>query len=328
MTSVLTKFKNPPKLFKARLAAPPAKKPLSSDGFRPTSASTLDLMDPSQMLRKAQENGGRKGLQLASKGLALMGAFSALVGLAGCGAPPAPQAVETVSQVQTPETTSDLAAEQIQEASFSEGRTLLLDRSERVRSGQFNPDPAMASETRGQRQVYEESYIADLLDRDLTQISDGSPAFTATGADETQSSKLYFDADLNPAEWGGGTLKSENFLTRPTRMMGRGSGISDNVTQHQLSCIYNLDEAATIDGVQLEPGMYRLITLEPSSNVATPSMHRGVCPGHRLVQGDSGFSGDYKPVQTSPDGEQLHVNTEDIVQIWTLTEAEATQYAS
>lgn len=291
----------------------------------------LGLMDPALMAKKAKATPKREGLQMGAKALALFGAFSAIVGLAGCGSPPPAPKTETVTkttEAQAPaEAATEVTAAEIKrEAPFSEGRELLLNRSERVTAGQFNPDPSMATEIRGKRAVYEESYIATLVDRDVTQVPEGAPRFTAVGADESQSSKLYFNGELQPAEWGGGTVKSGNFATRPTRMNGRGAGISDKITQHQLSCVYNLEEAATIDGVQLEPGMYRLITLAPSSNVATRAMDRGVCPGHRLESTGSGISGDYQPVQTNKDGEQLYVNADDIVQIWTLTAQEAAQY--
>ena len=109
-------------------------------------------------------------------------------------------------------------------------------------------------------------------------------------------------------------------------MNGRGAGIRDEVSQYHLSCVYRLENEATIDGVKLEPGVYRLISMEPASRVATQSMQRGVCPGHRLKPSGSGISGDYVPTQQSKDGEALHVNPDDILQIWSLNAEEAARY--
>jgi hypothetical protein len=109
-------------------------------------------------------------------------------------------------------------------------------------------------------------------------------------------------------------------------MNGRGAGLRDEISQYQLSCIYRLEQAATLDGVDLDAGLYRLVVLEPTSNVATPSMQKGVCPGHRLEASGSGFAGDFVPKQESPEGEQLKVNPDDIVQIWSLTAEEAAEY--
>lgn len=278
------------------------------------------------------------GKQVGAIALGVVGTFGVLVGIAANsgGAPPQPAPAEVVTEITQPASVSEALQTETpvapvqrvvqSEPSFSEGRELLVDRSHLVRSDRFAPDPSQAVEVRGNRPVYEESYISSLLDRDLTEVPTDGPSFTAVGADQGQSSKLYFDGDLNPADWGGGTIKTGDFFTRPSRMNGRGAGIMDGITQHQLSCIYRLEQDATVDGVNLEAGLYRLVVMEPSSNVATNHMQRGVCPGHRLETTGSGISGDYRPTQYSPSGDQLRVNHNDIVQIWSLTAKEQASF--
>ena len=327
-------------------STPPARTATASsdpvDTFQPSSEEAREIRhQPNWAPARTEANRAKlSGFQVAAMGLGTLVAFGGLIGVATSGGgnpspPPAP-AVEkeaapvATEQSQTPEV--DLAATETKQAEpevekkFSDGRTLLLDRSDRVHSGQFNPDPAQAVDFRANRPVFEESYISSLLDRDLTTVPEGSPRFTAAGVDKNQGSKIYFDSDMQEVGFGYGTMKTGDFMTRPTRMKGRGSGIRDEISQYHLSCVYRLEEAATIDGVKLDAGVYRLITMEPASRVATPSMQRGVCPGHSLKPSGSGISGDYVPTQQSKEGENLHVNPSDIVQIWSLTAEEAANY--
>lgn len=282
--------------------------------------------------RSAETRAKLSGGQVALLGLGTLAAFGGVVGAfvsSTAPTPPSAPQTENVPQIQTPTAPAEIElarTETVQEKKFSDSRTLLLDRSDRVHANQFAPDRSMASEVRGNTPVYEESYIAGLVNRDLTSVPEGAPRFTALDVDPNQGSKIYFDSHLNSVDYGYGSIKSEKFFTRPTRMNGRGSGITDEITQYHLSCIYRLEEPTTIDGVQLDAGVYRLVTLAPASRVATPSMQRSVCPGHTLLPTGSGIAGDYMPSQQNKSGEALRVNPDDIVQVWTLTPEEAVKY--
>ena len=283
---------------------------------------------------EAKMTGFQKTALILGSMAALAGTLGAAVGLSG---PPssrptpavevhkeAPQQVEAQKEI-------DLAApvaatQEVKQAPrFEDGRELLVSRPHLVKADQFAPDPSQAIAQRGTRISYDEAYIDSLVSRNLTEVPEGQPSFTADGVDPGQRSKLYFDGDLQPTEWGYGAIKTGNFFTRPSRMKS-GNGLQDEITQHQISAVYRLESQAEMDGVTLEPGLYRLITLEASSRVATPSMHRSVAPGHRLVPSGSGFQNDFKPVQTDEAGRPLKVNPDDIVQVWTLTPEEAAQY--
>lgn len=334
MSSITTV--KPQSLSFQRHASPPsAPRPRgSADEFVPSTFSQPTTYSASWApAARAETRAQMSGLQVGALALGVLAAFGGIIGVATSGGtptPPAPSPVQlersTTTQSSTPVELAKPAQEVQEQPSFSEGRSLLVDRSAKVRSGQFNPDPAQATEMRGSRPLFEESYISSLLDRDLTELPESAPRFTALGVDEGQSSKIYFDTDLNPVGFGYGNVKSESFLTRPSRMNGRGAGLNDQISQYQLSCIYRLENSVELDGVRLEPGVYRLITMEPTSQVATPAMQRGVCPGHRLIPTGSGFAGDYKPVQTNQDGQTQFVNPDDIVQVWTLSPAEAARY--
>lgn len=279
---------------------------------------------------KARMTGFQAGALILGSMAALAGVFG-VVALSGP-TPTSRPSVEAVKETQQrTESEVELAApiaetrEVRQEARFEDGRELLVSRPGLVGAQKFLPDPSQAIAQRGNFTTYSEEYIDSLVNRNLTEVPTGQPSFTAHGVDPGQSSKLYFDAQLQPTDWGYGAVRSGDFFTRPTRMK-QGNGLRDEITQHQISAVYRLEERAEMDGVTLEPGLYRLITLEASSRVATPSMHRSVAPGHRLVPTGSGFANDFKPVQTDEAGRPLKVNPEDIVQVWTLTAEEAAQY--
>lgn len=315
-------------------ASPPPRQTVPVD--RVTYSESTNLFEPKWVSSAVDETEAKlSGGQVALLGLGVLAAFGGAVGAVVSFSSQAPitpvkpkvEHAVSHSQISTPSKVELAKPAAIEKRpDFSEGRTLLVDRSSKVHAHQFDPDPSMALEMRGSTPLFDESYIADLVNRDLTNVPEGAPRFTALGVDSSQSSKVYFDADLKPVEFGHGSLKSGKFFTRPTRMNGRGAGITDNITQYHLSCVYRLTQPATVDGVKLEPGVYRLISMDPASNVATPSMQRSVCPGHTLVPSGSGISGDYVPRQQTKEGETLHVNPDDIVQIWTLTEQEAAKY--
>lgn len=282
------------------------------------------------------------GLTIGAIALGAVGLTSALFGIVNSGGsvPSQPVREPEVEQVKETPTSMDieskieLASEvgetqvvEEKKPSFEDGRELLVDRSERVKAEQFQPDPSDAIAQRKSIITFSESHIRSLVDRNLTEVPEGAPSFTAHGVDPGQSSKLYFDADLQPAEFGKGSLRTGGFHTRPDRMKV-GMGIRDQIVQYQLSGIYKLENQVTMDGVTLEPGLYRVTSLAPASRVTTKQMHHAVAPGHRLVTGDSGFRGDYKPVQVDENGTPLKVNPDDIVQIWSLTEAEAAEFSN
>ena len=284
---------------------------------------------------EAQMTGFQKTALILGSVAALAGTLGAAVGISGPPSSnrpePAVEVAKDAPQHVEAQTEIDLAApaaetQQVkQEARFEDGRELLVSRPHLVKADKFAPEPSQAIAERGSIITYDEAYIDSLFNRNLTEVPEGQPSFTAEGVDPSQRSKLYFDADLKPTEWGYGAVKTGNFNTRPTRMKS-GMGVRDEIAQHQISAVYRLESQAEMDGVTLEPGLYRLITLEASSRVATPSMHRSVAPGHRLVSGDSGVPNDFKPVQTDEAGRPLKVNPDDIVQVWTLNAEEAAQY--
>ena len=326
--------------------SPPRRKTATStaaaepqDTFQASSSQdTPKTYQPSWAAARSEKNKAKlSGFQIGALALGTVAAFAGMLG-AAVGTMPsstpsqAPEAaVETQTEVEQSREV-DLAAEVAETAvvqeeapQFSDGRELLVDRSDRVHAQQFQPDPGQAIEHSAKFTTYGEEYIQSLVNRDLTQVPDGQPSFTAHGVDSGQSSKIYHDADLNEADWGYGSIKSGDFFTRPTRM-NRGRGIRDEIIQYQLSAVYRLEAPATMDGVQLEPGLYRVLALSPSSRVATPNMHKAVAPGHRLVPTGSGIANDFVPRQTDENGEALRINPDDIVQVWTLTEAEQAQF--
>ena len=284
---------------------------------------------------EAKLTGFQKTALVLGSVAALAGTLGAAIGVSGPPSTDRPEPAVEISKEAPQQVGSqeeiDLTAPIIetqevkQEARFEDGRELLVSRPQLVHADQFAPDPSQAIAQRGSIITYDEAYIDSLVSRNLTEVPQGQPSFTAEGVDPGQRSKLYFDSDLQPTSWGYGAVKTGNFNTRPSRM-NSGMGLRDEIIQHQISAVYRLENQAEMDGVTLEPGLYRLITLEASSRVATPNMHRSVAPGHRLVPSGSGFANDFKPVQTDEAGRPLKVNPDDIVQVWTLTAEEAAEY--
>lgn len=337
----LVKFK-PTQVKAVRTSPPPKAKALVStssdpvDTFRPTSTEAPNkTYSPSWAAARSNENKAKmSGFQIAALALGTVAALGGMIGAVVSTAPSSAPVVESVEAQAETETTQevDLAVEvaetqavQEEAPQFSDGRELLIDRSDLVHAQQYQPDPGQAISQRGKFTTYAESYIQSLVDRNVTEVPEGAPSFTAHGVDSGQSSKIYHDAELNEVGFGYGSVKSGEFFTRKSNM-NRGNGLRDEIIQHQLSAVYRLEAPATMDGVRLDPGLYRVVALSPSSRIATPSMHRAVAPGHRLVPTGSGFANDYKPVQTSETGEALRVNPDDIVQVWSLTEAEQAQF--
>ncbi len=253
-------------------------------------------------------NGFQKGavvVGLGLTGLTVIGAVS------GGGKAPEPPRTRVSRPVQTQEVEAPVSL--VETAEPSDAREVLVDLSHRAHAQAFLP---------GTSKVYEEAYIQTLVERDLarSELAEDSPKFTALGVDDNQATKIYLDANLEEVGWGKGTSNYGDFFTRPTRMNGNGSGIRDRIIQYHLSCVYRLEEDTVFHGVELPAGLYRVVTMEPASQVATPHMQHGVCPGHRLKPSGSRIPGDYVPTQTLENGEAAYLNRMDILQIQTLSE--------
>lgn len=286
-------------------------------GLRPTCETEITIASDS--FERCDGNVDSWWDRMKKASLLAIGGLGVATGLAGCGeAPPKPKA-ET-SQVQQ----QAAAAAVVEEPHFSEGRELLVDLSHRAENPEFLPDPAQQVDFRG-RPIFAEDYISSLVDRDLTGSEIQGPRFTSVGADESQISKIYFDRHMEEAGFGRFARSHDGFATRLSRHPD-GGGITDRITQHHLSCIYRLEADAEIGGVQLEGGkLYRVTSMDPS-NYTMREMDKAVCPGNRLVRPKGGTQWDIEVVQQNDQGEQLYVNPADILQVWTLTEAEAARY--
>ncbi|MCA9795262.1 MAG: hypothetical protein KC910_25810 [Candidatus Eremiobacteraeota bacterium] len=306
-----------------RRAAPPGAgsdepKGHATDSYKPSEPLTVE----------ASWAGGGEAAKLSGGQMALLG-FAVLASAAGAvgavvsnlpSSPPPTSQSQPVEQAAPTESPVPVA-----KPGFFDNRELLVDLSSRATNPEFLPDPSFAVEERGSLLVFEESYIAPLVDRDLTaaQLPEGAPRFTSAGADTSQMSKVYIDAQMREAQFGDMALKHGAHLTRPTRMNGRGSGISDQIGQHHLSCIYRLESDAVVGGVQLKGGqLYRVTVMDPHSRAVTRPMDRAVCPSNRLLA----TAMDVSVLQSNEQGDTLYVNPADILQVWTLTPGEAARY--
>lgn len=311
-----------------RRAAPPGagsdeQQPHATDRYKPSEPPTIEAS-----WAAGGEEAKLSGGQVALLGFGLLAAAAGAVGAIVVNMPSSPPPASQSQPVEQPAPAEQTAP--VAQPGFFDNRDLLVDLSARATHPEFLPDPAFAVDQRGSLLVFEESYIAPLVNRDLTaaQLPEGAPRFTSAGGDTSQMSKVYIDATMGEADFGEMALKHGNHLTRPTRMRGQGAGISDQIGQHHLSCIYRLESDAVVGGVQLKGGqLYRVTVMDPHSRAVTRDMDRAVCPSNRLVRpADAPTPWDIAVVQTNDQGDTLYVNPADILQVWTLTPSEAARY--